>query len=138
MRHRCLLLTALVFLAAALAAQQRVDPHWNYHRVIAVVPMQGSGTAADPLRPKHAPAPPVGALQRAGIIAFIFEPSDDGQFAIAEFVAVDRAGLAEILADNAPGVLVFEKGVVAQAVIEAAVKPFRKDFSLNTFGVPVQ
>jgi len=136
MRQSCVLIAALFVLAAALAAQQRVDPRWNYHRVIAVLPMQGSGTAADPLRPKHAPAP--GVLSRAGIVAFTFEFSDDGQLAIAEFVAVDRPRLAEVLADTAPGVLVFEKGVVPKATIEAAIKPFRKDFSLDTFGVPVQ
>jgi hypothetical protein len=100
--------------------------------------MQGAGTPADPIRPKHAPAPTAGPPSRSGIIAFTFEPSDDGQHAIAEFVAVDRAGLAAIMADNSAGVLVFEKGVVPSATIEAAIRPFRKNFSLQNFGVAVQ
>jgi len=99
--------------------------------------MQGAGTTADPIRPKHAPAPQA-APSRAGIIAFMFVPSDDGKYAIAEFVAVDRAPLAEVLADRAPGVLAFEKGVTKSAAIESAIRPFRKDFSLATFGVPIQ
>ena len=124
-------------LAAALFGQRHVDPRWSYHRVIAVLPLQGAGTAADPIRPKHAPSPAV-ALERGGIIAFTFELSDDHQHAIAEFVAVDRASLQSVLADRAPGVLVFEKGVARAAAIEAAIRPFRKDFSLLNFGVPIQ
>jgi hypothetical protein len=32
----------------------------------------------------------------------------------------------------------FEKGIVSNANIESAIKPFRKGFSLQTFGVAVQ
>jgi hypothetical protein len=64
--------------------------------------------------------------------------SDDGKYAIAELVAVDRAALLPILADRAPGVLVFEKGRAAGSRIEAAVRQYRKDFSMQRFGVAVQ
>jgi hypothetical protein len=121
MRHQCAAVLVLSVFATALSAQHRVDPRWSYHRAIAVVPLQGAG-------------PP----SRAGIIAFTFEPSDNGKFAIAEFVAVDRTGLAEVFADQSAGVLVFEKGVTPAATIEAVIRPFRKDFSLQNFGVPVQ
>ena len=135
----CRLAAALLILvAAALTAQRRVDPRLSYHRVIAIVPTQGAGTAADPIRPRHAPSPEPGGPSRAGIIAFTFELTDDGKYAVAEFVAVDRAGLAEVLADHGPGVLVFEMGVTKGADIEAAIRPFRKDFSLQNFGVVVQ
>jgi len=131
-------LFVFVFLVTlALHGQHRVDPRWSYHRAIVVAPLQGSGTAADPLRPKHAPAPATTPAAN-GIIAFMFLPSDDGKYAIAEFVALNRAALAPILADRAPGVLVFEKGVAKSAAIEAAIQPFRKGFSLQTFGVPIQ
>jgi len=56
----------LLLCAAVLPAQRRVDAHWNYHRVIAVLPMQGSGSAADPIRPKHAPMPQAGSPSRSG------------------------------------------------------------------------
>jgi len=137
-RHWFCFVVAVLCSAAALPAQRRVDPLYSYHRVIAVVPMQGAGTLANPMRPKHAPPPNPAGPSRAGIIAFSFLPSDDGKFAIAEFVAVDRTALAEVLADRSAGVLVFEKGAAKKADIESAIRHFRKDFSLDNFGVPVQ
>lgn len=41
--------------------QQRVDPTMTYHRVMAIVPLVGSGTAADPVRPMFTPAPQTAA-----------------------------------------------------------------------------
>jgi hypothetical protein len=134
-RYRSCLIVAVLCFAAALPAQRRVDPRYSYHRVIAVVPLQGAGTADDPIRPKHAPAAQAGGPSRAGIIAFTFQLSDDGKYAIAEFVAVDRAGLAEVLADREPGVLVFEVGVAKSTNIESAIRRFRRNFSLQNFGV---
>jgi hypothetical protein len=40
---------ALLIFAAVLPAQRRVDPRYSFHRVIAVVPLVGSGTAQDPI-----------------------------------------------------------------------------------------
>jgi hypothetical protein len=131
--HR--LAAALLIFSAALPAQHRSDPRYSYHRVIAVVPFTGSGTPADPIRAKYAPAGQNAAAPGTGIIAFAMEPTDDGKYAVVELVALDRAALAQILADHSPGVLVFEKGVVSNASIEAAIKPLRRDFSLRTFGV---
>jgi hypothetical protein len=142
MRYTCALVGLFLSLALGLSAQHRVDPRWSYSRAIIVAPLQGAGTAADPLRPKHAPAPQaVGPSQppaQPGIIAFTFVPSDDGKYAIAEFVALNRTALSQILADRTAGVLVFEKGATKAADIEAAIRPFRKDFSLQNFGVPIQ
>ncbi len=133
----CVAAATLMFSVAGLA-QHRVNPTQLYHRVIAVVPLQGKGSPEDPIRPKHAPAHQGSGPSRSGIIAFSFQPSDDGKYAIAEFVAVDRKALAGILADHQAGVLAFEKGVAKAADIEAAIRPFRKGFSLSNFGVPVQ
>jgi|HubBroStandDraft_1064217.scaffolds.fasta_scaffold30128_3 hypothetical protein len=83
----------LSFCCIALLAQRSVDPHSIYHRVVGVLPLAGSGTAADPIRPKYAPpGNPTGA-PGTGIIAYAFEFSDDGKYAIAELVAVDRTAL---------------------------------------------
>jgi hypothetical protein len=128
-----------VFLVvAALFAQHRVDPRNSYHRVIAVVPLVGSGTQDDPVRPKHAPMARAGRTAAEGIIAFGFQPSDDGKHAIVEFVALDRAALADVLDDKGPDVMVFEKGKAKRADIEAALRRFRKNFDLDKFGVAVQ
>jgi hypothetical protein len=83
------LLTGLLMLAGVVCAQRSVDPRNTYHRVIAVVPMIGSGTPTDPLRPKYAPAP--GSSTPSGIVGFTQVPTDDGKAAIVEFVARTRA-----------------------------------------------
>lgn len=138
MRHWCapLLLIVMLF-PAALPAQHRSDTRYRYHRLIAVLPAQGAGTAEDPVRPKHAPRAQA-AVPNSGIIAFACVPSDDGKHFIVEFVAIDRAALADVFADHEPGVLVFEKGVAKNGDIEAAIRPFRKDFSLRNFGAVIQ
>jgi hypothetical protein len=75
-------------------------------------------------------------LFAAAIVAFASERSDDGQHAIVERVGVNRAALADLLADKS--ILAFAKSRVSQQEIEAAVRAFRKDFSLSRFGVAVQ
>jgi hypothetical protein len=125
------LLTGLLAFACLLYAQRRVDPRNTYHRVICVVPITGTGTAADPKRPKYAPWPV--SQDPSGIIAFYSESTDDGKSAIVEFVAQNRAALLTVLNDQT--VQAFEKGIATQAAIEAAIQPFRKDFSLEKFGM---
>jgi hypothetical protein len=83
-------------LSLSVLAQPRVDLWASYERVIAVVPIVGAGTAADPRRPLFVPAPPTvraAAPDRSGIIAFSWVMADDGRSAIVEFVARDRGAL---------------------------------------------
>ena len=133
----------LLLLTAAGFPQRRVDPKNTYHRVICVVPLTGSGTAADPTRPKYAPWPlPVQQIQStttqpmpdppAGIIAFSYVPSDDGRLAIVEFVARARSAFQPIFNDST--IQVFEKGIASKTTIEAALQRYRKDFNLEKFG----
>ena len=129
---------ALLTLTAMLPAQHRVDPRNSYYRVIAVVPFVGSGAPGNPLWPKHVPTGQTAGPTAPKIIAFACEKSDDGQHAIIELVALNRAALADVLSDTSAGVLVFEKGKVSQQAIEAAIQPFKKGFSLSQFGVAVQ
>ena len=124
------ILTVLA-LASVVCAQRRVDPRNTYNRVICVVPFVGAGTPADPKRPEYAPWP--ASQDPNGIIAFFFEPTDDGQLAVVEFVARNRAAFQAILSDKT--IVVFEKGVAARANIEAAVKQHRKDFNMDKFGL---
>ena len=122
----------VLFLAGTLCAQpHRVDPRNIYSRIICVVPFTGKGTPADPRRPLYAPWPP--SQDPNGIIGFAFEPSDDGQFAIVEFVARSRSAFQAILNDKT--ITVFEKGKSARSDVEGAIKQHRKDFSMDAFGM---
>ena len=128
------ILAALV-LCSALSAQQRVDPRNMYERALCVVPMVGTGTPDDPRRPQYAPLPaaPGTPPSRDGIIAFSYQVSDDGNFALVEFVAVDRKAFKGVLADVNPNVKAFVKGQNQRADIETEFKKHKKDFSLDKF-----
>jgi hypothetical protein len=139
------LILALSFLLRPLAeAQRRVDMRHTYERLIAVVPMVGKGTYDDPRRPKYAPvavqADAKSAATRAartGIIAYHAIPSDDGQYALVEFVAVDRAAFAEILADESLKGKVFEKGKDRREDMEREFVKHKRSFNLDDLGVMV-
>jgi len=135
MRHCLCLAVALACLTALLPAQRRVDPRKSYYRVIAVVPLV-SGLNAGAVWPKYVPTEPASGSSAPAIIAFACELSDDGHHAIVELVGANPAALANVLADSS--VLAFEKSKVPQQQIEAAIKVYRKDFSLSRFGVAVQ
>jgi hypothetical protein len=126
---------AAAFLCAPLAAQQRVDPRNMYERALCVVPMVGTGTPDNPRRPQYAPLPPAPGTppSRDGIIAFSYQVSDDGKFALVEFVAVDRKAFKEVLADANPSIKAFIKGQHQRADIESEFKKHKKDFSLDQF-----
>ena len=64
--------------------------------------------------------------------------SDDGQFALVEFVARDRTAFAQILTDQRSGLQVFERGKSSPATVEAEFKRLRKDFDFSKFRVAVQ
>lgn len=148
------LITGLLMLAVVACAQPRVDPRNLYHRIIVVVPFAGQGTQADPKRPQYSPAPQAAAVPQTAsapeatatpgpavapaapaVIAYTHVLSDDGKYAIAEFVAKDMAAFQAILSDAS--LKVFVKGRDSKATIEAAMRKYRKDFSLDTFGVVI-
>jgi hypothetical protein len=140
-----LLAFALAFSAGAFA-QQRVDPHFTHYRVYCVVPLVGTGTAADPVRPDYVPLPPdpstsgtAASKQATGIIAFYHEVSDDGKWALAEIVSLDRASLQPILSDTRPGVWAGMKGVVSRAEVQAVFHKYKQQaINLDAFGVAVR
>jgi hypothetical protein len=135
----------VVCLCAPVLAQQRVDPRNSYERVLAIVPMVGSGTPVDPMRPDYAPLQPTAAVTPPvttsspatpsapeGIIAFSYQVSDDGKFALVEFVARSRDVFKPILADTRPGVKAFIKGQDKRADIEAAFQALKAGFNLDS------
>lgn len=120
----------------ALWGQKAVDGKNLYERVIAIVPMTGSGTYADPRRPELAPATLAGPDQVAGkgIIAFSYQVSDDGKMAVVELVARDKSELEAVTRRARPGVQVFERGKGNAAAVEAEIRKHIKDFDVTKFG----
>jgi hypothetical protein len=114
---------------ACVFAQDRVDSRNRHERIIAVVPITGAGTYADPRRPLFAPAPNA-ARGEQGILEYQWTPSDDGNYAVVEFVAKTRAALAPILADSRT-VRAFEKGRARKDYVETEIRKYRRDFSFE-------
>jgi hypothetical protein len=125
---------ALIFSVYPLNAKRPVNPGHINERILAIVPMVGQGTLTDPRRPAYVPVPNSRAESGpdlAGIIGFRMVLSDDGRFALVEFVALERSAFADLLADRRPEVRVFEKGRVRREDIEVEFRKLRKDFQLE-------
>ena len=133
-------LIPLLLLVLTLPAQQAVNPRDRYERFVAIVPMIGAGTPQDPRRPLHTPANEAQLQQhnrrQAKMLAFSYIVSDDGQYALVEFVATDRAAFAELIAD--PTIKKFEKGRAKREDIEREFRRYRRQFNLSDFGASVQ
>ena len=126
MRALVCLLSA-VLLSGSAFAQQRVMPGNTRERVLCVVPLVGAGTWADPKRPLFAPNPG----EASPITGYSWQPSDDGRFAIVEFVAAHPKDFADLLAD-ARVAKAFRKGMHKSADIERELKKYRKDWRFET------
>jgi hypothetical protein len=89
---------------------------------------------------QYAPLPlkPGDEIKTDGIIAFSYQVSDDGNYALVEFVAHDKAAFKQILADQSPTVKAFVKGRDKLADVITAFKQLKKDFDINTFEAAVQ
>lgn len=118
----------LLVCAAALRSQG-VDLRHLHERMLAVVPLTGAGTYADPKRPLFAPSSTREGGE-SGILSYEWAPSDDGQYAIVEFVAKDRRALAKIASD-ARVLKAFEKGKVKKDDVEKGLRNYRKDFKFE-------
>jgi hypothetical protein len=132
----------LSFFSTAISAQPRVSPRNLYERLLVITRYTGQGTPDDPRRPMYAPPPPAVGQEpsRSGIIAWSCIESDDGEFALCEFVAVDRAAFTQILADKdrVSNLKVFEKGKARRADIEAEFRKYKARFDLSRFSLEVQ
>lgn len=128
------LFVCLLTVTGSVCGQPRVEPRNLYERVLAIVPLTGAGTAADPKRPMYAPAPHnTNPASRTGILGFTYELSDDGKFALVEYVARDRSAFSAILGDKS--IQAFIKGVNQRSDIETAFKARKKNFDFDHFGV---
>ena len=129
MRRR--LVVGLLACALVVCAQRRVDPKNTYSRVITVVPITGTGSAASPRRPEYAPWP--GPTSQSGIQTFYWVPTDDGKSAVVEFTARDMTAFTQVLADRT--IQVFVRGRDGKSTIEAAIQKVKKGFTLDSFGM---
>jgi hypothetical protein len=131
---------AVALLVAAsispLFSQHKVPRRNLYERLILVVPLVGTGTPEDPRRPMYAPVPG-GEPSPDGILGFSFIESDDGQRALVELVARDRAAFAQIFADKHSDVKIFEKGKAKKEDIEKEFKKYKRDFNLDQLALGV-
>lgn len=110
--------------------------------------MIGKGTYDDPRRPLFAPASAPEDTPRADteasqedpprILAYTFEESDDGKFAIVEFVASDPKAFEAIQQSGRADVKAFRKEKLDKAEAEAEFRKFKKDFQLKAKGLAVQ
>jgi hypothetical protein len=147
MTHRALLsmslITSSLFAATAprkpAVVHRHVDPGNTHPRVLAVVPLIGTGKIGDPIRPAYIPAPPAPGTKPDpnGIIGYTSQMCDDHKHALVEFVARDRSVFKQMMADTRPDVKVFEKGKAKRADIEAEFKKWKKDFDLDNVHVRV-
>jgi hypothetical protein len=120
----------LTFVVTLSAGERYVSPLNTYFRVYAIVPMTGSGTAADPVRPMYVPVP--SQIGRAsGIIGFNSQLSEDGKTALIEIVARDKWVLAKMLADRS--IQTFVKRVATPAAVQSAFQPHKASFNFATF-----
>jgi len=115
-----------------------------YARVYAIVPMVGSGTWDDPMRPMFAPVPQqMTPGSRTGIIAFNHVESDDGTLALIEIVAADRVQLAQIVGQmnaqltGVTGFQLFDRSTTPQATVQTAFQALKKNFDITKFRVVV-
>ncbi len=128
-------LTVSIAISISLAFGQhaKVDARNTYERLWAVVPIVGSGTVDDPLRPKWAPLVSAQDPQsRTGILGYQFIKGDDG-LALVEFVGANRAAFRDLLTDSS--IIVFLKGRDARVLMEAEFLKHKKNFDFARFGV---
>ncbi len=114
-----------------------------YQRVICVVPMVGAGTLSDPKRPMFAPVageqPSVVLKKSKGfadapvIVGYHSVLSDDGNNAIVEFVARDRAAFKPLLEKTGASVQVFQAGQLSPNDLVNALQKVKKNFDLTSF-----
>lgn len=94
--------------------------------------MVGTGKPDDPKRPAFAPRPgEVDSKSPTAILGYTYRLSDDGQWALVEFVARDRAAFRNILADSRSKS--FVRGKATRVQVETEFRRLRKDFDLSSF-----
>ena len=121
-----LIFAALPALLLGQAQFRKVDPQLTHDRIIAIVPIIGAGTAKNPKRPQYTDAP--------GLTGFTAELSDDGRYALVEFVAKDRK-LLDLIANS--GLRLERKDSSTKDSIYEDFKRYKKSFKQERFGLAI-
>ena len=130
-----------------------------YHRVYVISPLMGAGKANDAKRPIFVPAQQPQQSSRSALLGYQMQLSDDGQFALAEFVFSDPAAFVSVMKQEAlsrnlsitlttlettaaqsaaltaaletavPGLKIFERGKVTDAQILAEFQKHKAKFA---------
>lgn len=111
---------------------RRVDPENTYERLVAIVPVTGGGTRANPGRAMFTDLP--------GVIGYKVEYSDDRRFALVELVARDRKVFDAIRVSQVTGLRFSPKedSVQKEGVLQQFVA-LKKGFEPGMFrGLPVK
>ncbi|MBI5280356.1 MAG: hypothetical protein HY858_01650 [Candidatus Solibacter usitatus] len=126
----------MVLAALGTIAVPRVwgQAHGGGRKVLAVVPMVGTGTYQDPQRPMFAPGP--GEEGKAEALSYSAMLSDDGLFAIVEFHAarpsiVSLRKLDEVAESKHPEVKAFDRSKHTKEEVEREIRKFKKDFDVE-------
>lgn len=118
---------------------RKVDPGNMYFRVYARVLITGAGTASDPKRPMFVPAPgQATATAHAGILGYQMQISDDGKWALCEFIGATPQDLAVITASTDPNVKAFVRGKASLDDVLADFSQYKKNYTFPQFTTRVQ
>jgi hypothetical protein len=121
------------------ASVRVVDPGLTYQHIYARVPLIGSGTKADPKRPMFVPPPSQAPTAiHTGILAYQMQVSDDGNWALCEFVGATPQDLALITQSTAANVKVFERNKSTLADVLADFTQYKANFAFNVFTLRAQ
>ena len=127
--YRMQYLLAIIAIPSLLLGQaqfRKVDPQLTHERIIAIVPMVGAGTARDPKRPLFS--------DLAGLTGFTAEISDDGRFALVEFVAKENKFLTPLA--NSGQRQERKDSPNKDAVLEE-FKRYKRNFKPERFGLAI-
>lgn len=112
----------------------RVDPGQMYHRVYARMPLTGTGKKGDPIRPMVVPAAFAASPgTHSGVLGYTMLISDDGKWALCEFVGATPADLQLVTSAAGPNVVIFSRGTNTVAQIEADFQQYLKSFTFASF-----
>jgi len=132
----------MCWLVVPIVAQQRVSPNHRHERIRCVVPMVGSGSYDDPRHPAFVSPqadnsaeslnPSDESSGKVPLLSYSYQLSDDGQFALVEFVALDKSAFDEIKAEAArQGFKVFEDGKQKKSDILREFRKYKKNYDFN-------
>ena len=122
-------LMAIIAIPSLLLAQaqfRKVDPQLTHERIIAIVPMVGLGTVKNPKHPLFS--------DLDGLTGFTAEISDDGRFALVEFVATESKFLTTIATS---GQRQERKDSPNKDAVLEEFKRYKRNFKPERFGLTI-